>query len=63
MKQLLTHQLMLFYMNWPSEGLQSAQESKVMNNRQDSILNRPRIMGFRAEQLTSALENSPESTF
>lgn len=63
LKQLLTHQLMLFYMNWPSEGLQSAQGSKVMNNRQDSILNRPRIMGFRAEQLTSALENSPESTF
>lgn len=49
LEHLLTHQLTLFYMNWPSEGLQSAQGSKVMNNRQDSILNRPRIMGLRAD--------------
>lgn len=49
LEHLLTHQLTLFYMNWPSEVLQSAQGSKVMNNRQDSILNRPRIMGLRAD--------------
>lgn len=48
-EHLLTHQLVLFYMHRPSEGLQSAQGSKVMNNRQDSILNRPRIMGLRAD--------------
>lgn len=48
-EHLLTHQLVLFYMHRPSEGLQSAQGSKVMNNRQDSILNRPRIMALRAD--------------
>lgn len=48
LEHLLAHQLTLFYMNRPYERVQSAQGSKVMNNRQDTILNRPRIMGLRA---------------